>query len=96
MVGVSLRGSGGLARVALLLALHCTVGGGALCLSHDFKFYNLKSAGVEFQSLKTNKLNSYISHFEPLTYSSLHHEHLRHRFHIYMLISIVMISSVCW
>jgi len=56
MLGVTLRGSGGLARVALLLTLHCTVG------------------GVEFKSL-----NPYISHYEGLSYPSLHHDHLRHR-----------------
>ena len=78
MVGVTLRGSGGLARVALLLALHCTVGGGALCPRSEVisNFRNLKSAGVEFQSL-----NPYISHYEGLSYPSLHHDHLRHRFH---------------
>ena len=77
MVGVTLRGSGGLARVALLLALHCTVGGGTLCLRSEVisKFWNLKFAGVEFKSL-----NPYISHYEGLSYPSLHHDHLRHRF----------------
>ena len=38
-------------------------------------FENLKSAGVEFKSL-----NPYISHYEGLSYPSLHHDHLRHRF----------------
>ena len=74
MVGVTLRGSGGLARVALLLALHCTVGGAALCLRSEV-ISNYKSAGVEFKSL-----NPYISHYEGLSYPSLHHDHLRHRF----------------
>ena len=77
MAGVTLRGSGGLARVALLLTLHCTVGGAALCLRYQVisNFENSKSAGVEFKSL-----NPYISHYEGLSYPSLHHDHLRHRF----------------
>ena len=35
MVGVGLGGSRGLARGALLLALHCSVGGAALCPSFE-------------------------------------------------------------